>query len=105
MKAEALGALLDLMKDGTINGKIAKEVFEAMVETGRDPAAIVDERGLRQVTDTGAIDAAVEAVIDVLSSEVQQIAPGTPVSLTLTAGAPALPGDGLDRDFADARHG
>jgi len=38
-------------------------VFEAMVETGRDPAAIIDAKGLRQVTDTGAIDAAVEAVI------------------------------------------
>ncbi len=63
VSAASLGRLLDLMADSTINGKIAKEVFEAMVETGRDPAAIVDERGLRQVTDTGAIDAAVEAVI------------------------------------------
>jgi aspartyl-tRNA(Asn)/glutamyl-tRNA(Gln) amidotransferase subunit B len=63
VSAAALGGLLDLMADSTINGKIAKEVFEAMVETGRDPAAIVDERGLRQVTDTGAIDAAVEAVV------------------------------------------
>ena len=48
------------MADNTINGKIAKDVFEAMVETGKDPAAIVDEKGLRQVTDTGAIDAAVD---------------------------------------------
>ena len=63
MSAANLGKLLDLMADSTINGKIAKEVFEAMVETGRDPAGIVDERGLRQVTDTGAIDAAVEAVV------------------------------------------
>jgi aspartyl-tRNA(Asn)/glutamyl-tRNA(Gln) amidotransferase subunit B len=63
VSAAALGQLLDLMADSTINGKIAKEVFEAMVETGKDPAAIVDERGLRQVTDTGAIDAAVDAVI------------------------------------------
>ena len=63
VSAAALGQLLDLMADSTINGKIAKEVFEAMVETGKSPAAIVDERGLRQVTDTGAIDAAVDAVI------------------------------------------
>ena len=63
VSAIALGRLLDLMADSTINGKIAKEVFEAMVETGRDPAAIIDAKGLRQVTDTGAIDAAVEAVI------------------------------------------
>ncbi len=63
VSAAALGQLLDLMADSTINGKIAKEVFEAMVETGKGPAAIVDERVLRQVTDTGAIDAAVDAVI------------------------------------------
>jgi aspartyl-tRNA(Asn)/glutamyl-tRNA(Gln) amidotransferase subunit B len=61
--AEHLGALLGLMADNTINGKIAKDVFEAMVETGGDPASIVDARGLRQVTDTGAIDAAVEKIV------------------------------------------
>ena len=63
VSAASLGALLDLMADGTINGRIAKDVFEAMVETGRDPAEIVAERGLRQVTDTGAIDAAVDGVL------------------------------------------
>jgi len=61
--AAALGGLLDLMADNTINGRIAKDVFEAMVETGRDAASIVDERGLRQVTDTGAIDAAVNRIL------------------------------------------
>ena len=61
--AVQLGALLDLMADGTINGRIAKEVFEAMVDTGQDPAAIVEAKGLRQVTDTGAIDTAVAAVL------------------------------------------
>ena len=55
--------MLDLIADNTINGRIAKDVFDAMVETGKDPAAIVDEKGLRQVTDTGAIDAAVAAVL------------------------------------------
>ena len=63
VSAAALGGLLDLLADETINGRIAKEVFEAMVETGEDPAAIVDARGLRQVKDTGAIDAAVGAVL------------------------------------------
>ncbi|GAN77816.1 Asp-tRNA(Asn)/Glu-tRNA(Gln) amidotransferase subunit GatB [Acidisphaera rubrifaciens] len=63
VSAAQLGALLDLIADATINGRIAKEVFEAMVETGDDPAAIIDARGLRQVTDTGAIDAAVAAVL------------------------------------------
>ena len=61
--AVALGGLLDLIADNTINGRIAKEVFEAMVETGQDAAAIVDEKGLRQVTDTGAIDAAVDRIL------------------------------------------
>jgi aspartyl-tRNA(Asn)/glutamyl-tRNA(Gln) amidotransferase subunit B len=63
VSAAHLGCLLDLLADNTINGRIAKEVFEAMVETGEDPAAIVDARGLRQVVDTGAIDAAVEKVL------------------------------------------
>ncbi len=63
VSAAALGQLLDLLADQTINGRIAKEVFEAMVETGAPPAAIVESKGLRQVTDTGAIDRAVEAVL------------------------------------------
>ena len=58
-----LGALLDLITDKTINGRIAKDVFEEMVETGKAPGAIVEEKGLRQVTDTGAIDAAVTKVL------------------------------------------
>jgi len=63
VSAASLGKLLDLIADSTINGKIAKEVLEAMMDTGEDAAAIIDARGLRQVTDTGAIDAAVHAVL------------------------------------------
>ncbi len=63
VSAEALGALLDLMADRTINGRIAKDVFEEMAETGEMPGSIVEKKGLRQVTDTGAIDTAVEAVL------------------------------------------
>ncbi len=63
VSAASLGRLLDLLADKTINGRIAKEVFEAMVDTGDDPAAIVEQRGLRQVTDTGAIEAAVDQVL------------------------------------------
>jgi len=63
VSAASLGKLLDLMADGTINGRIAKEVFEAMVDTGEDPSAIVEAKGLRQVTDTSAIDQAVAAVL------------------------------------------
>jgi aspartyl-tRNA(Asn)/glutamyl-tRNA(Gln) amidotransferase subunit B len=63
VKAADLGALLDLMKDGTINGKIAKDVFAKMVETGDAPGAIVEREGLRQVTDTGAIEKAIDDLI------------------------------------------
>jgi aspartyl-tRNA(Asn)/glutamyl-tRNA(Gln) amidotransferase subunit B len=63
ISAAGLGELLDLMADNTINGRIAKDVLEAMMDTGQGAAAIVEQRGLRQVTDTGAIDAAVDAVL------------------------------------------
>lgn len=63
VSAAQLGALLDLIADGTINGRIAKELFEAMVDTGKDAAVIVEEKGLRQVTDVGAIDAAIDRVL------------------------------------------
>ena len=63
VSAPALGGLLDLIADGTISGSIAKNVFVVMAETGVAPADIVEQRGLRQVTDTGAIDAAVDAVL------------------------------------------
>ena len=61
--AKALGGLIDLISDGTISGRIAKEVFEAMVETGKEAAAIVEEKGLRQVSDTGAIEKAIDEVM------------------------------------------
>jgi aspartyl-tRNA(Asn)/glutamyl-tRNA(Gln) amidotransferase subunit B len=61
--AENLGGLLDLIADNTISGKIAKDVFEIMIETGKAPGAIVEERGLKQVTDTGAIESAVDEVL------------------------------------------
>jgi aspartyl-tRNA(Asn)/glutamyl-tRNA(Gln) amidotransferase subunit B len=63
ISAAALGELLDLISDKTINGRIAKEVFEAMLETGDAAGKIITDRGLRQVTDSGAIEAAVAAVI------------------------------------------
>jgi aspartyl-tRNA(Asn)/glutamyl-tRNA(Gln) amidotransferase subunit B len=63
VKAEQLGELLDLVRDGTINGKIAKEVFGKMMETGEAPGVIVEREGLRQVTDTGAIEKAVDELI------------------------------------------
>ena len=61
--AADLGALIDLIRAGTISGRIAREVFEAMFETGRDPGSIVAERGLEQVSDSSAIEAIVDAVL------------------------------------------
>ncbi|MGB8719700.1 MAG: Asp-tRNA(Asn)/Glu-tRNA(Gln) amidotransferase subunit GatB, partial [Desulfobacterales bacterium] len=58
-----LGELLRLVDDGVISGKIAKGVFDQMAETGRGPAAIVAEKGLTQVSDAGALEAAVAAVL------------------------------------------
>ncbi|MSP80655.1 MAG: Asp-tRNA(Asn)/Glu-tRNA(Gln) amidotransferase subunit GatB [Rhodospirillales bacterium] len=63
VSADHLGKLVDLIADGTISGRIAKDVFEIMGETGRDPADIVAAKGLQQITDTGAIEAAVNQVI------------------------------------------
>jgi aspartyl-tRNA(Asn)/glutamyl-tRNA(Gln) amidotransferase subunit B len=61
--AKQLGALTGLIADNTISGKIAKDVFAEMYATGKDPAKIVDEKGLKQVTDTGAIEKIVDEVL------------------------------------------
>lgn len=63
VSAESLGRLVDLIEKDVISGKIAKDVFEIMSETGEDPEKIVEEKGLKQVTDTGAIEAIVDKVI------------------------------------------
>jgi len=56
-------ALLGLIGDGTISNPLGKQVFETMIETGGDPAIIVEERGLKQTSDTGAIDAVIAGVM------------------------------------------
>jgi aspartyl-tRNA(Asn)/glutamyl-tRNA(Gln) amidotransferase subunit B len=63
VSAGQLGGMLDLIADGTISGKIAKDLFEILWTEGGDPRAIVEVRGLAQVTDTGAIEAMVDEVI------------------------------------------
>ncbi len=72
VSAAQLGGLLDLVADGTISGKIAKDVFEIVWTEGGDPKAIVESRGLKQVTDTGAIEAAVDQVIAANPEKVEQ---------------------------------
>ena len=59
----AAAELLKLSADGTLSGPLAKQVFEIMLDTGDSAAAIVEARGLRQVTDTGAIDAAIAEIL------------------------------------------
>src|SRR4051795_5195346 len=61
--AAQLSGIIDLIKDGTISGKIAKDLFEIVWQEGGDPKALVESRGLKQVTDTGAIEAGVDQVI------------------------------------------
>ena len=61
--AAQLGQLIDLISDNTISGKIAKDVFAEMYKSGKDPAQIVEEKGLKQVTDSGAIEKIVDEVI------------------------------------------
>ena len=74
--AENLGKLLDLISDDTISGRIAKDVFEIMIESGNDPEKIVEEKGLKQITDTGAIETAIDEVIAANPDKVQEIRDG-----------------------------
>jgi aspartyl-tRNA(Asn)/glutamyl-tRNA(Gln) amidotransferase subunit B len=76
ISADALGGLIDLMADDTISGRIAKDVFAEMFETGKPAATIVEEKGLRQVTDTGAIDGAIAAVLAANADKVAEFRSG-----------------------------
>jgi aspartyl-tRNA(Asn)/glutamyl-tRNA(Gln) amidotransferase subunit B len=60
---DKLGNLVELIQDGTISGRIAKDVFSEMFETGEDPAAIVERKGLKQISDAGAIEQIAEGII------------------------------------------
>ena len=72
VSAEQLGAIVDLIGEGVISGKIAKDLFEVVWSEGGDPRAVVEAREMRQVTDTGAIEAAVDAVIAANPDKVEQ---------------------------------
>jgi aspartyl-tRNA(Asn)/glutamyl-tRNA(Gln) amidotransferase subunit B len=63
VSAAQLGAMLDLMSEGTISGKIAKELFELVWSEGGDPREVVERRGMKQVTDLGAIERVVDDII------------------------------------------
>ncbi len=72
VSAKQLGAIVDLIASGTISGKIAKDLFEIVWTEGGDPAAIVDKRGMKQVTDTGAIEKEVDEIIAANPDKVEQ---------------------------------
>jgi len=63
VSAGQLGAMLDLIRDGTISGKIAKDLFEIVWTEGGDPRAIVEQRGMKQVTDIAAIEKVVDDIV------------------------------------------
>ncbi len=76
VSTKSLGGLLDLIADHTISGKIAKEVFDIMYETGDDAAKIVAERGLTQITDIGAIEKLVDDIITANQDKVTEYKSG-----------------------------
>jgi len=76
VSAEQLGALIDLIADGTISGRLAKDLFAEMFASGADPAAIVEAKGLRQVTDSSAIEAAIDAVLTAQADKVAEYRAG-----------------------------
>jgi aspartyl-tRNA(Asn)/glutamyl-tRNA(Gln) amidotransferase subunit B len=71
VSAEHLAGLVKLIEDDTISGKIAKTVFEEMFKTGQEAAAIVEEQGLTQITDEGALEA---SVVEVLAAHPKELA-------------------------------
>lgn len=76
VSAENLGQLVDLISNDTISGRIAKDVFEIMIDTGDNPEKIVEEKGLKQITDTGAIEAAIDEIIAANQDKVEEIRAG-----------------------------
>jgi aspartyl-tRNA(Asn)/glutamyl-tRNA(Gln) amidotransferase subunit B len=78
--------MIALIENNTISGKIAKDVFAEMFETGKDAKAIIKEKGLEQVSDTGAIETLVDEAIDKNVVQVQQYKDGNPKVLQFFVG-------------------
>ena len=68
--------LLALMADGTLSGPLAKQLFELMLESGEDPAVLADRHGLKQVSDTGALESVIEAVMSANADKVSEYRAG-----------------------------
>lgn len=76
VSAAALGGLIDLIANGTISGRTAKEVFDDMVETGKSAADIVEAKGLKQISDTGEIESVIAKLIAENQGQVDQFQSG-----------------------------
>jgi len=76
VSAEQLGSLIDLIADGTISGRLAKDVFAEMIASGAHPGGIVEAKGLRQVTDSVAIEAAIDTVLAAQADKVAEYRAG-----------------------------
>ena len=76
VSADALGGLVDLIADGTVSNRLAKDVFDEMAASGKDAATVVEEKGLKQITDTSAIEAEVDKVIAQGTKQVEQFRSG-----------------------------
>jgi aspartyl-tRNA(Asn)/glutamyl-tRNA(Gln) amidotransferase subunit B len=72
VSAQQLGQIIDLIGEGVISGKIAKDLFEIVFTEGGEPRRIVEDRGMKQVTDTGAIERAVDEIIAANPDKVEQ---------------------------------
>ena len=76
VSAENLAGLIKLIQDNTISGKIAKDVLDIMFETGKDAGTIVEEKGLKQVTDTGEIEKVIDKVLEENADKVAEYKSG-----------------------------
>ena len=76
VSSERLGELLDLLRDGIISSRIAKDVFAVMVNEGKNATSIVEERGLKQITDTTEIESTVDKVINNNPKQVEEYKSG-----------------------------
>jgi aspartyl-tRNA(Asn)/glutamyl-tRNA(Gln) amidotransferase subunit B len=72
ISADQLGSIVELIGEGTISGKIAKDLFEIVWSDGGDPRGLVESRGMKQLTDGGAIEAAIDAIITANPDKVAQ---------------------------------
>jgi aspartyl-tRNA(Asn)/glutamyl-tRNA(Gln) amidotransferase subunit B len=76
VSAEALGGLINLISNQTISGRTAKEVFEEMLASGKPAVTIVEEKGLKQVTDTGAIETSIDQILAANADKVAEFKAG-----------------------------